>query len=159
MYLRSLDFITWFVLWNLFISKYRAQGFFQLLCCSILGQGRSLLQGFMGQIFVVIGRLNMITCIVVVVVLWGCGQWITSRSLKHGKRKCTFLRKECNIFSLASDLNRFQVSTSKGTRDDSSFRWHFQICCPPTSVALLLPSQFFRFPAKCNNWGRTFKTQ
>ena len=47
----------------------RAQGFFQLLCCSILGQGRLLLQGFMGQIFVVIGRLNMFTCIVVVVVL------------------------------------------------------------------------------------------
>ena len=33
-------------------------------------------------------------------------------------------------------------------RDDSSFRWHFQIGFPPTSVALWPPSQFFSFPAK-----------
>ena len=33
-------------------------------------------------------------------------------------------------------------------RDDSPFWWHFQIGCPPTLVALLLPSKFFSFPAK-----------
>ena len=74
--------------------------------------------------------------------------WRLKLSEQVGKKLHLQVVEKCPIifindlaeFLKIVDIRRFLVV---GTRDDSRLRWHFWKWCPPTSVALLPPSNFF----------------
>ena len=67
-------------------------------------------------------------------------------TIRHHSVRCWHTGQ--NIFRKLILIILLQKGFRYAIRDDSSFRWHFQIGFPPTSVALWPPSQFFSFPAK-----------